>query len=88
MKFKNCGTTPLGIYPVVDRTDKLEPLYECGITTTQLRVKDLKEDALENEILRRLKYLKNIMHDFLLMTIGNWLLNIMLMVFIWDKRIF
>ena len=55
MKFKNCGTTPLGIYPVVDRTDKLKPLYELGITTTQLRVKDLKDDALENEIIEAIK---------------------------------
>ena len=55
MKFKNCGTTPLGIYPVVDRTDKLEPLYKCGITTTQLRVKDLKGEELEHEIVQAIK---------------------------------
>lgn len=55
MKFKNCGTTPLGIYPVVDRTDKLEPLYKCGITTSQLRVKDLKDNELENEIIEAIK---------------------------------
>ena len=55
MKFKNCGTTPLGIYPVVDRTDKLEPLYKCGITTTQLRVKDLKGEELEREIVRAIE---------------------------------
>ncbi len=58
MKFKNCGTTPLGIYPVVDRTDKLEPLYKCGITTTQLRVKDLKGEELEREIVRAIKISK------------------------------
>ncbi len=58
MKFKNCGTTPLGIYPVVDRTDKLEPLYKCGITTTQLRVKDLKGEELEHEIVQAIKISK------------------------------
>jgi len=50
MKFKNCGNTPLGIYPLVDRADKLETLYELGITTAQLRVKDFKKKALEDEI--------------------------------------
>ena len=58
MKFKNCGATPLGIYPVVDRTDKLKPLYELGITTTQLRVKDLKGKELENEIIEAIKISK------------------------------
>ena len=40
MKFKDCGNTALGIYPVVDRAYKLRPLYEVGITTAQLRTKD------------------------------------------------
>ena len=55
MKFPNCGTTPLGIYPVVDRTDKLEPLYKCGITTAQLRVKDMQGEELEKEIVEAIK---------------------------------
>ena len=50
MTFPSCGDTPLGIYPVVDRTAKLQPLYQCGITTAQLRVKDLTDSALEEEI--------------------------------------
>jgi len=50
MKFPTCNETPLGIYPVVDRSEKLRPLYECGITTAQLRVKDLAGAALEEEI--------------------------------------
>jgi len=50
MKFKDCGNTPLGIYPLVDRADKLETLYSLGITTAQLRVKNLKEKALEDEV--------------------------------------
>jgi len=50
MKFPNCGIRPLGIYPVVDRAYKLTALYEVGVTTTQLRVKDMKGKALENEI--------------------------------------
>ena len=55
MKFKTCNKTPLGIYPIVDRTDKLEPLYKYGITTSQLRVKDLEGDELEREIVEAIK---------------------------------
>jgi len=55
MKFKDCGNKPLGIYPVVDRAYKLEALYQLGITTAQLRVKDMSGDALENEVIRAIK---------------------------------
>ncbi len=55
MKFKDCGNTPLGIYPVVDRAYKLKPLYEVGITTAQLRVKDMSGDTLENEVIEAIK---------------------------------
>ena len=51
MKFKNCGNTLLGIYPVVDRAYKLKPLYEAGITTAQLRVKNMSDNVLENEVI-------------------------------------
>jgi len=50
MTFLSCGNTPLGIYPLVDRSYKLETLFSLGITTAQLRTKDLKDEALENEI--------------------------------------
>jgi len=52
MKFKNCGNTPLSIYPVVDSVDKLEALYQVGITTAQLRVKDMTGEVLENEVIK------------------------------------
>ncbi len=55
MKFKDCGNTPLGIYPVVDRAYKLKPLYEVGITTAQLRAKDMSGDTLENEVIEAMK---------------------------------
>ena len=51
MKFLNCGDTPLGIYPVVNRAYKLKSLYEAGITTAQLRVKNMSGDVLENEVI-------------------------------------
>ena len=58
MKFKNCGNTPLGIYPVVQRAYKLEALYQAGITTAQLRVKDMQDEILEAEIIEAIKISK------------------------------
>jgi len=56
MKFTKCDETPLGIYPVVDRACKLRPLYECGITTAQLRTKDaFSGQALEDEVVEAIK---------------------------------
>ena len=55
MTFLNCGETPLGIYPLVDRAEKLEILFSLGITTAQLRTKDLKDEALESEIIEAVK---------------------------------
>jgi thiamine-phosphate diphosphorylase len=52
MTFKDCGNTPLGIYPLVDRAEKLETLFSLGITTAQLRIKNLKDQALEDEIIK------------------------------------
>ncbi|NVK22049.1 MAG: thiamine phosphate synthase [Kangiellaceae bacterium] len=48
--FPNCGEEPLGLYPVVDRAQWLERLLPLGVTTIQLRVKDLEGDELEQEI--------------------------------------
>ena len=55
MTFPSCNNTPLGIYPIVDRAAKLEPLCRCGITTAQLRAKDLTEDRLELEIIQAIQ---------------------------------
>ena len=55
MKFLDCGMKSLGIYPVVDRAYKLEALYQVGITTAQLRVKDMSGEILENEIIDAIK---------------------------------
>ncbi len=48
--FPDCGATPLGFYPIVDRAKWLEKLLPLGVTTIQLRVKDLTAAALEQEI--------------------------------------
>jgi len=55
MKFLNCGIRPLGIYPVIDRAYKLTALYEAGVTTAQLRVKDMQGDKLEAEIIEAIR---------------------------------
>lgn len=51
MKFPSCGEKPIGLYPVVDRAEKLESLYQVGITTAQLRVKGLTGNQLIKEIM-------------------------------------
>ena len=58
MRFLDCGTTPLGLYPLVDRAYKLETLYRCGVTTAQLRVKDMQGGELENEIIEAINISK------------------------------
>ena len=55
MRFPKCDETALGIYPVVDRAEKLRPLYECGISTAQLRVKDMEGRVLEEEIVNAIE---------------------------------
>jgi thiamine-phosphate pyrophosphorylase/hydroxymethylpyrimidine kinase/phosphomethylpyrimidine kinase/thiamine-phosphate diphosphorylase len=58
MRFPDCGERALGIYPVVDRAEKLQPLYEVGITTAQIRIKDLEGEALEQEIVEAIRISK------------------------------
>jgi len=48
--FPDCGPTPLGFYPLVDRASRLEELLALGVGTAQLRIKDLEGKALEDEI--------------------------------------
>ena len=50
MRFKDCGDTPLGLYPVVDEYQKLLPLYELGVTTAQLRIKNRNIEQIEEQI--------------------------------------
>lgn len=50
--FLSCGDSPLGLYPVVDRAEWLERLLSLGVSTIQLRVKDLTGQELEQEIIK------------------------------------
>lgn len=48
--FPHCGNTPLGLYPIVDRAHWLERLLPLGVSTIQLRIKDLTGEELESEL--------------------------------------
>lgn len=48
--FPACGPAPIGLYPIVDRAARVEKLLALGITTIQLRIKDLAAAELEREV--------------------------------------
>ena len=50
LAFATMDKGPIGIYPIVDRASWIERLSGQGVTTIQLRVKDLTGAALEDEI--------------------------------------
>jgi hydroxymethylpyrimidine kinase / phosphomethylpyrimidine kinase / thiamine-phosphate diphosphorylase len=56
LHFQNCGETPLGFYPIVDRFEWLKILLPLGVTSLQLRIKDLTGTALEQEIAMAVDY--------------------------------
>lgn len=51
-EFPSCGPERLGFYPIVDRLEWLERILRLGVRTAQLRIKDLRGQALEDEIRR------------------------------------
>lgn len=51
-RFPDCGPEPLGFYPIVPNADWVERLLTLGVSTIQLRNKQLAGDALELEIAR------------------------------------
>ena len=53
--FPDCGNQNLGLYPVVERAEWLERLLPLGVTTIQLRVKDLNGEELEQEIMEAIE---------------------------------
>jgi len=54
--FPDCGEKPLGFYPIVDCLEWLEQLLPLGVSTIQLRIKDLEGEALEREIAQAAAY--------------------------------
>jgi thiamine-phosphate diphosphorylase len=58
MTFPPVDPSPLGIYPIVDRAYKLKPLYEAGVTTAQLRIKDMEGEELEAQAVEAIELSK------------------------------
>ena len=54
--FPDCGQDPIGFYPIVNRTSWLRRLLPLGVTTAQLRIKDLQGEKLEEEIAGAIQY--------------------------------
>ena len=48
--FASCGPKPIGFYPIVDRANDMEKLLTQGVSSIQLRIKDLQGESLEQEI--------------------------------------
>jgi len=57
-KFLDCGTTPLGLYPIVDSVAWLKRLLPLGIKTIQLRIKNSPgaESEIQQGVLLARKY--------------------------------
>lgn len=60
----------LGLYPIVDSTDWLERVLSQGVTTAQLRVKELQGTALQTEIGRAVAVAKR--HQCRLFINDHW----------------
>jgi hydroxymethylpyrimidine kinase/phosphomethylpyrimidine kinase/thiamine-phosphate diphosphorylase len=74
LMFPSIGSLPLGLYPVVDRAEWLEKLLPQGVSIIQLRVKDLKGEALSQEIQHAVSVAKQ--HDARLFINDYWELAI------------
>lgn len=49
--FASCDTLQLGLYPVVDSVQWCQKLLDMGVKTLQLRIKDLPEAEVEQDII-------------------------------------
>ncbi|WP_444997037.1 thiamine phosphate synthase [Aliikangiella sp. IMCC44359] len=49
-QFPECNSTALGLYPIVDSSEWLQKLLPAGVSTIQLRIKDLTGALLEQEV--------------------------------------
>ena len=61
---------PLGVYPIVPRSSWIPRLAVQGITTIQLRIKDLQGPPLESEIIKAIKLAKEL--DLQLFVNDHW----------------
>ena len=72
--FPECNQPQLGLYPVVDRADWITRLASTGVSTMQLRVKDLTGEQLEDEIKRAIEL--GVQHNCRLFINDYWQLAI------------
>jgi len=49
-RFPDCGSEPLGLYPIVERLEWVERLLDHGVTTLQLRMKHQPEELRRVEV--------------------------------------
>ncbi|WNO11026.1 thiamine phosphate synthase [Teredinibacter sp. KSP-S5-2] len=57
--FPTCKHLPLGLYPIVGSFSELEQIINSGIKIAQLRIKDVNQEELENEINRAVNLAQN-----------------------------
>lgn len=55
LAFPALGKLDFGLYPIVDRADWVERLLNLGVELVQLRAKDLRGPALEQEVVRAIE---------------------------------
>lgn len=48
--YPDCGDTPLGLYPIVDSVEWIERLAGLGVSTMQLRLKNVTEDDADRMV--------------------------------------
>ena len=53
--FPDCGLEPLGFYPIVESSGRVEKLVELGVNTIQLRIKNETESVVEKEIIESIR---------------------------------
>ena len=75
-QFTDCNSPTMGLYPVVDRANWIERLAPLGVSTIQLRIKDLADESLINEIKAAIKLAKQ--HHCRLFINDYWQLAIQL----------
>ena len=75
-KFTDCNSPTMGLYPVVDRASWIPRLAPLGVSTIQLRVKDLADEPLIDEIKSAIKLAKQ--HNCRLFINDYWQLAIKL----------
>jgi len=91
-KFPECNLPKLGLYPVVDQASWIKTLAPIGVTTIQLRVKDLSGNALVEEIKLAISYAEEFncrlfINDFWQLAIELGAYGVQRTSTLWDRKI-